>query len=62
MRSQLMKELLSSPEAKLNAKAKIDATKTESVSATMSKMSAALSKINNIIKDNRNDPFDYDDE
>lgn len=62
MRSQLMKELLSSPEAKLNAKAKIDATKAESVSSTMSKMSAALSKINSIIKDNKDDPFDYDDE
>jgi hypothetical protein len=62
MRSTLMKELLSSPEAKLNARAKIEATKSESVSATMSKMSAALSKINNIIKDNRNDPFDYDDD
>jgi hypothetical protein len=60
MRSTLMKELLSSPEAKLNAKAKIDATKAESVSSTMSKMSAALNKINSLIKENENDPFDYD--
>lgn len=60
MRSTLMKELLSSPEAKLNAKAKIEATKAESVSSTMSKMSAALNKINSLIKDNDNDPFDYD--
>lgn len=62
MRSQLMKELLSTPEAKLNAKAKMEATKVESVSSTMTKMSAALSKINSLIKDNRDDPFDYDDD
>ena len=62
MRSQLMKELLSTPEAKLNAKAKMEATKVESVSSTMTKMSAALSKINSLIKDNKDDPFDYDDD
>jgi hypothetical protein len=62
MRSQLMKELLSTPEAKLNARAKMEATKVESVSSTMTKMSAALSKINNLIRDNKDDPFDYDDE
>ena len=62
MRSQLMKELLSTPEAKLNARAKMESTKVESVSSTMTKMSAALSKINNLIRDNKDDPFDYDDE
>jgi len=62
MRSTLMKELLASPEAKLNARAKIEASKAESVSATMTKMSAALSKINNLIKDNRDNDFDYDDD
>lgn len=62
MRSTLMKELLATPEAKLNAKAKMEATKVESVSSTMTKMSAALSKINSLIKDNKDDPFDYDDD
>ena len=62
MRSSLMKELLSTPEAKINARAKMEVTKSESVSSTMTKMSAALSKINNIIKDNSSDPFDYDDD
>ncbi|NDB81126.1 MAG: hypothetical protein EB127_00025 [Alphaproteobacteria bacterium] len=63
MRSQLMKELLSTPEAKLNAKAKMEATKVESVSSTMTKMSAALNKINNLIRDNKDsNPFDYDDD
>ena len=63
MRSQLMKELLSTPEAKLNAKAKMDATKVESVSSTMTKMSAALSKINSLIRDNKDsNPFDYEDD
>lgn len=57
-----MKELLSTPEAKINARAKMEVTKSESVSSTMTKMSAALSKINNIIKDNSSDPFDYDDD
>ena len=63
MRSQLMKELLSTPEAKLNAKAKMEATKVESVSSTMTKMSAALNKINNLIRDNKDsNPFDYEDD
>ncbi len=62
MRSQLMKELLSTPEAKLNARAKIEATKAESVSSTMTKMSAALSKINSLIRDNSVDPMDFDDD
>lgn len=57
-----MKELLSTPEAKINARAKMESNKSESVSATMTKMSAALSKINNLIKDNRDDSFDYDDD
>lgn len=61
MRSQLMKELLSTPEAKLNAKAKMEATKVDSVSSTMTKMSAALNKINSLIRDNKDDPFDYDE-
>ena len=63
MRSQLMKELLSTPEAKLNARAKMESTKVESVSSTMTKMSAALSKINSLIRDNKDsDPFDYEDD
>jgi hypothetical protein len=62
MRSTLMKELLSTPEAKINAKAKMDVNKAESVSSTMTRMSAALSKINSIIRDNNSDPFDYDDD
>jgi hypothetical protein len=57
-----MKELLSTPEAKLNARAKIEATKAESVSSTMTKMSAALSKINSLIRDNSVDPMDFDDD
>jgi hypothetical protein len=60
MRSTLMKELLASPEAKINARAKMESAKAESVSATMTRMSAALSKINSIIKDNNND-YDEDD-
>jgi len=62
MRSTLMKELLSTPEAKINARAKMESTKVESVSSTMTKMSAALNKINNLIRDNKSDSLDYDDE
>ncbi len=64
MRSQLMKELLSSPEAKINARAKIEATKSESVSSTMTKMSSALNKINSLIRDNTVDAdgVDFDDD
>lgn len=62
MRSQLMKELLSSPEAKINARAKIEANKVDSVSSTMTKMSAALNKINSLIRDNTVDPMDFDDD
>jgi hypothetical protein len=62
MRSTLMKELLSTPEAKINARAKMEATKADSVSSTMTKMSAALSKINSLIKDNSIDPMDFDDD
>lgn len=62
MRSTLMKELLSTPEAKINARAKMESAKTESVSSTMTKMSAALNKINNLIRDNKGDSLDYDDD
>lgn len=60
MRSSLMKELLSTPEAKINARAKMETAKTESVSSTMTRMSAALNKINSIIRDNNSD-LDEDD-
>lgn len=62
MRSQLMKELLSTPEAKINARAKMESTKVESVSSTMTKMSAALNKINNLIRDNNSNTLDDDED